>query len=109
VNLDQGPDGTVSFGPIARTGMYTVAWEGQASPIDVADGASVRRNVAVNLLDPYESDIGAVPRLAMAREEVQAQDERESDLTRKLWPYLLLGALGVMMLEWFIYNRKVAL
>ncbi|HVU65010.1 MAG TPA: hypothetical protein VHC70_13600, partial [Phycisphaerales bacterium] len=109
VNLEQGPDGTVSFGPIARTGMYTVAWEGQASPIDVADGASVRRNVAVNLLDPYESDIGAVPRLAMAREEVQAQDERESDLTRKLWPYLLLGALGVMMLEWFIYNRKVAL
>jgi hypothetical protein len=109
VNLEQGPDGTVSYGPIARTGMYTVEWQGQATPIDFADGATARRNVAVNLLDPYESDIGATPRLAMWTGDVQTQDERESDLTRKLWPYLLLGALAVMMLEWFIYNRKVAL
>lgn len=109
VNLEQAPDGTVSFGPIVKTGMYTVSWEGQATAIDVPDGAAARRRIAVNLLDPYESDIGATATLSLARDEVKSQTERESDLTRRLWPYLLLGALGVMMLEWFVYNRKVAL
>jgi hypothetical protein len=109
VNLEQAPDGTVSFGPIVRDGMYTVSWEGQATPLDEPDGATARRRIAVNLLDPYESDIGSVDRLSLARDEYQSQTERESDLTRRLWPYLLLGALGVMMFEWFIYNRKVAL
>ncbi len=28
---------------------------------------------------------------------------------RRLWPYLLLLALGIAMVEWFIYNRKVYL
>ncbi len=109
VSLEQAPDGTVSFGPIVKTGMYTVSWEGQATALDVPDGATARRRIAVNLLDPYESDIGATSTLSLARDEVQSQNEKESDLTRRLWPYLLLGALGVMMLEWFIYNRKVAL
>jgi hypothetical protein len=109
VNLEQAPDGTVSFGPIVKIGMYTVSWEGQATPIDEPDGATARRRIAVNLLDPYESDIGATNKLSLARDEVQSQTEKESDLTRRLWPYLLLGALGVMMFEWFIYNRKVSL
>lgn len=108
VKLETAPDGSVTYGPILRTGMYTVAWDGQATPIDVQDGGAARRRIAVNLLDPYESDIGAVGKLAMAREEITAQSDKESDLTRKLWPYLLLGALGVVMFEWFIYNRKVA-
>jgi hypothetical protein len=108
IKLDAAPDGSVAYGPVMRLGMYTVAWEGQATPIDVADGSTARRRIAANLLDPYESDLGTTPSLAMARGEIKGQRERESDLTRKLWPYLLLFTLGVVMFEWFVYNRKVA-
>ena len=102
-------DGSISYGPIEHTGMYSVSWTGQATPIDTADGATARRRIACNLLDPFESDVGTSPTLTIARDVIQAQTERESDLTRKLWPYLLLAALAVVMFEWFIYNRKVAL
>lgn len=109
VNLEPAPDGTVSYGPIAKTGFYTVRWSGQATATDVADGSSALRRVAANLLDASESDTGATKRLVMASEDVTAQTERETDQTRKLWPYLLLGCLAVVMFEWFIYNRKVAI
>lgn len=108
INLEPAPNGSVTYGPIAKTGMYRVSWEGQSTAIDVADGTTARRNIAANLLDPYESDIGTSPTLSIARQEIKAQGEKESDLTRKLWPYLLLVALGVVMFEWYIYNRKVA-
>ncbi len=108
IHLEAAPNGTVTYGPIGKAGMYSVTWEGQATPIDKADGTTARRSIAANLLDPYESDIGTAPTLSMARQEIVAQPEKESDLTRKLWPYLLLGALGVVMFEWYIYNRKVA-
>ena len=39
VKLETNPDGTVSFGPISNTGMCTVQWQGQATPIDQPDGA----------------------------------------------------------------------
>ncbi len=108
VKLETAPDGSVTYGPILKMGMYNVAWDGQATPIDVQDGGAARRRIAVNLLDPYESDIGAAAKLSLAKEEITTQADKESDLTRKLWPYLLLGALAVVMFEWYIYNRKVA-
>ena len=109
VPLETAPDGSVTYGPLLRMGMYNVAWDGQATPLDVQDGGAARRRIAVNLLDPYESDIGTAAKLPLANKEVSTQSDKESDLTRKLWPYLLLGALAVVMFEWFIYNRKVAL
>ncbi len=109
IHLETSPNGSVTYGPIGKIGMYQVSWEGQATPMDVADGTTARRNIAANLLDPYESDIGASPTLSIARQEIKTQTEKESDLTRKLWPYLLLVALAVVMFEWYIYNRKVAI
>lgn len=108
VALEAAPDGSVSFGPIFDRGLYSVRWNGQATPIDVTSGDIATRRIAANLLDPQESDVGAVGTLVMAREDVQSQ-RQDADLTRKLWPWLLLGALSVVMLEWYVYNRKVAL
>ena len=82
VNLEPAPNGSVTYGPITTTGMYVVSWEGQATATDQADGSTARRHIAVNLLDPYESDVGTVSTLSMAREEVKAQGSRRSDLAR---------------------------
>ncbi len=107
LDLEPGADGSVAFGPIARTGIYTVSWNGQATASDVVVDGRARRAIAANLLSPDESDIGTREKLALAREIVQAQTQKEVALTRKLWPWLLLGALGMVLFEWWVYNRKV--
>jgi hypothetical protein len=40
---------------------------------------------------------------------VTADPNAPSQTTRQLWPWLLLAAFVVMLLEWFVYNRKVQL
>jgi hypothetical protein len=106
-DLFPAADGSVNYA-ITQIGIYTVSWEGAGTPTDeVLEGGRVRRHVAANLLDPQESEIGTRPKLAMGREEVAGQTDASAKLSRKLWPWLLLAALAVIMLEWFVYNRKV--
>lgn len=106
VNLQPAADGTVAFGPLATSGVYTLEWTGQAGGGDVEVDGRIRRALAANLLDPAESDVGAEPELGLASRVVTAK-EGEQNVTRKLWPWFVLGALGVCMLEWYVYNRKV--
>lgn len=106
--IDAAPDGTVSYGPLERTGVYTLTWDGPAGSTDVLVNGAPVRPITVNLVDPAESDLGTRPSLAMAREVVDAEKDRTGLLTRRLWPYAILAALGVVMLEWWVYNRKVA-
>jgi hypothetical protein len=107
LTLEPGVDGSVAFGPIAKTGIYTISWQGQSTASDVTVDGRARRAVAANLLSPDESDIGTRKTLALAREIVQAQTQKEVALTRKLWPWLLMAALAFVMFEWWVYNRKV--
>lgn len=106
VTLQPAADGTVAFGPLAKSGVYTLEWVGQAAGGDVEVSGRIRRALAANLLDPAESDIGAATELGLASRVVAAK-EGEQNVTRKLWPWFVLGALGVCMLEWYVYNRKV--
>jgi hypothetical protein len=106
VALQPAQDGTVAFGPLVRSGVYTLEWTGQAVGGDVEVGGRIRRALAANLLDPGESEIGAAKELALASRVVAAKGG-EQNVTRKLWPWFVLGALGVCMVEWFVYNRKV--
>lgn len=107
LTLEPGADGSVAFGPIITSGIYTVSWRGQSTATDVEVDGRARRPIAANLLNPDESDIAAREKLALAREIVQAQTQKEVRLVRKLWPWLLMGALAMVMFEWWVYNRKV--
>ncbi len=100
-------DGRVAYGPLRRIGIYTLSWVGPASGADTLADGRARRAVAVNLLDAAESNIDARPALDLATETVAAQGRDETQAVRNLWPWLLLAALGIIMLEWFVYNRKV--
>ena len=109
--LAPASDGRISFGPIRRVGVHTLTWSdenssGDATPTDdLIEGRPARR-VAANLLDPFESDITPSESVALASEIVSAASQRESGVER-YWRYLLLVALAIIMLEWYIYNRKV--
>lgn len=109
-NLLPAPDGRVVFGPVLNSGVYMLSWQGQAGATDVEVGGRVRRPFAANLLDAAETDIPVTESLAIASKAATATADAAASRTRKdIWPWLLVGALVVMLLEWFIYNRKVHL
>lgn len=101
-------DGRVVFGPLKRVGLYRLRWSGPAGPTDAVSGGVVSRVYAANLLDQDESDVPAAPGIILASREVSAAQTKNDESVRRYWPYLLLAMLGVLMLEWWIYNRKVA-
>lgn len=112
VQADMGlpsSDGTVVFGPIQRSGVYQVSWAGAPGPTDAKVGERSIRPFAANLLDSAESNIAAATTVSLANTKVSADPNAASQTTRQLWPWLLLAAFIVMLLEWFVYNRKVQL
>lgn len=88
---------TFNFGRTDELGVYDVRYQGK----------SIQR-FAVNLFDSNESDIRAktTEAVKIGHTEVAAQSHWEP-ARRELWRMLLLAALGVLMLEWYIYNRRV--
>ncbi len=105
--LTPAADGRVVFGPVRESGIYEVTWEGPKLPTDaVVSGRNVRVFTA-NLLDSNESDVPSADTLVLASKTVTGASAGESKTDRKLWPWAVLAALAIVMLEWWIYNRKV--
>ncbi|MEM6551792.1 MAG: VWA domain-containing protein [Planctomycetota bacterium] len=60
----------------------------------------------VNLLDPLESDVrpaGAITVGAMAVEGTSG----EAVVQREVWPWLVWGALGLLLVEWVVYSWRM--
>ncbi|MGE0610139.1 MAG: VWA domain-containing protein [Pirellulales bacterium] len=72
-----------------------------------ADGKTINR-FAVNLFDPGESQIKPRPRLPVGGSDVQASAGYEP-ARREVWKALVLAGLAVLLLEWYIYNRRIYL
>lgn len=103
------PDGRIVYGPIRETGMYRVQWTGSAGASDVEDDGRIVRFYAANLLDSAESDAGTLTQVDLSNRVVSASNQGEIKRLKEWWVWLLIAALGVMMIEWWIYNRKVYL
>ncbi len=101
-------DGRVAFGPIRGVGVYRLRWTGAAGATDQRDGDRVTRHFAANLTDADESDVAAAPQITLGTQTAQAEQFGADEAVQRFWPYLLMLALGVLMVEWWIYNRKVA-
>ncbi|MCA9299497.1 MAG: BatA and WFA domain-containing protein [Phycisphaerales bacterium] len=104
--LVAGADGRVVFGPVRQTGIYELTWTGPAGLTDVDEGGRVRRVFASNMLDPRESTVNSRKEIATAS-SVVAASSTSGLVNRKLWPWFVLAALAIVMLEWWVYNRKV--
>jgi hypothetical protein len=84
----------IPFGATDRVGVYGVKWDG-----------AVQQRFAVNLLDAEESNIEPRATLQFGNEQVVAGQERSRP--REMWKWFAALALGVLMLEWYIYNRRI--
>ncbi|MBY0521839.1 MAG: VWA domain-containing protein [Gemmataceae bacterium] len=92
--LKRGSRSDFSFGGTDKVGIYHVAWEG-----------AIQRSFAVNLLDSEESNLEPRKTVQIGNEEVQVGKTR--GLPLELWRWFLLAVMGLLMLEWYIYNRRV--
>ncbi|MCC5822211.1 MAG: VWA domain-containing protein [Phycisphaerales bacterium] len=108
LDLEPGPDGRVVYGPIRHRGIYRLEWSGPPGEADIAEGSRYTRFYAANLLDGHESDTRAAEELGLSDRIVQARRDEGRGLM-ELWPWAVLLALGIMMLEWWVYNRRVTL
>jgi hypothetical protein len=59
----------------------------------------------VNLLDANESNIEPRTDIKIGSDEVAAGEERRQP--RELWKWLALAALGLLLVEWYVYNRRI--
>lgn len=101
-------DGRVVYGPIRDRGVYRLEWLGPGGEADLTEGDRSVRFYAANLLDPGESDITPAAELGLADRLVAARAAESSGLL-ELWPFVVLGALAIMMFEWWVYNRRVSI
>jgi hypothetical protein len=93
--IERAPGKRVQFSDTRETGVYLVEEAGQAP-----------RHFAVNLFDPAESNIEPRSEVQVGFDEVSGQANWEGGRL-ELWRPLLIAVLGVLCLEWYIYNRRI--
>ncbi len=109
VRVPRSPQGTFIYQDADKTGMYLARWE-----------PSGRLPFAVNLFDFRESDLA--PRGLVPDGTPEAMQEsykikigynpvtgtgKAPEVQKDIWWYFALLALGVLLVEWYIYNRRV--
>lgn len=107
--LDRTPQGAFMYNDAHSTGIYQAAWGDEGTYF-----------FAVNLFDPRESDLstrGMIPQ-GVQGEAVDAYKikigytavegtRRSIASLQNWWKPLAISVLVVLILEWFIYNRRI--
>lgn len=98
LGLTDEKQGKVNFTATGELGVY-----------EVCSGGKTIQQFVVNLFDSAESDIRPREKLDIGPMTVAAQASGWSPARREAWKWILLVGLGVLLVEWYIYNRRVYL
>jgi hypothetical protein len=71
-------------------------------------GREVSQRFAVNLFSSRESDLRPRKEIELGYEKIDGKSVTEP-ARKELWKWLLIFALGVLIFEWYVYNRRVYL
>jgi hypothetical protein len=89
----------LSFADTSVPGLYTVeAFKG--------DQSAQKATFAVNLFDAGESSIAPQASITLGNTVITQAVEAELG-QREYWPLLALGALLVLLIEWYAYHRRL--
>ncbi len=91
--LERGTRAAFSFGGTNELGVYEVTWGDET------------RKFAVNLFDTNESQIEPRPAVKIGEVQIEAGPSRKQP--RELWRWVVLAVLVFLLLEWWVYNRRV--
>lgn len=97
ITLRPRADNTYVFAGANQTGIYRV----ENDSAEVVD-----RLLAVNLLDPRESNLAVLPELELGYDSIAGTSE-EVPQRQEYWTWVILVAVVVLLVEWYIYNRRV--
>ena len=90
--------GAAVLPPFERVGLYKTDAKVQP-PYD---------RLGVNLLDASESDLRTVGVLNVSTQAGDATAQT-ANVRREVWRWFIWGALAVMLIEWFVYTRRMHL
>ena len=93
VKFERGTRPDVAFSGTDILGVYGAEWGDQS------------RRFAVNLFDADESNLAPQRQFKIGDTTITAGEARKQPL--ELWKYAIGFGLLVVMLEWWIYNRRV--
>jgi len=93
VNLQPETDNAI-FNDTDRVGVYEITGEG------------LSERFAVNLLDESESDIRPADKIEVAGQEIASSTIYEVS-NREIWRILVLAALALLAVEWWVYHRRI--
>jgi hypothetical protein len=96
VTIKRVPGRELAYSAPEDIGLYEVNW-GEPHPY----------RFVVNLFDANEGNIQPRDDVKIGEEEVNTRRE-PLRARRQLWPWLALAALGILALEWFLYQRRVS-
>ena len=91
--LERGNRSDFSFGDTGELGVYEAHW------------GTEHRRFAVNLFDPAESHLEPRDSIRIGAEKVQVGQVRKEP--RELWRWLVVAGLVGVMVEWWVYSRRV--
>jgi hypothetical protein len=105
----RSPQGTFVYSRAATTGVYLAQWEPNgllpfavnlfdARESDLAPRGLVPEGAPASMAESYKIKIGYNPVAGTQKPPVVRKD---------IWWYFALLVLGVLLVEWYIYNRRV--
>jgi hypothetical protein len=92
----RSPDGTFTYGRTGQLGVYNVTEGGTSEAV---------QRFAVNLFSRRESDIRP-GKFLIGHQDIEPVSGSEPARI-EIWKWLLLAALVVLLVEWYIYHRRV--
>ncbi len=106
----KGPDGAVTHTPVIdglatfyanRVGYYDLAAK-------TPDGKTLAQiELAANLSSTTESDIAPSTELTLGGKKLETPAAFAITRSQKLWIYLILLAMGLIIVEWVTYHRRI--
>ncbi len=92
----------MSWGPIRLTGPHVLSWT------DAVRGEQETRAYTVNLFSETEGNVRVVDALSFGEDRIAGRRAGDGRYTA-LWPYALLLCLVLLMVEWWVYHRKLTI
>ena len=97
IALQPRQDKSFIYSGAETTGIYEVTNQ---------DSDSLDQLLSVNLLDPRESNLAVRDELEIGYEEI-SKTTGSVPARKEYWTWVILAALIVLLVEWYIYNRRV--
>ncbi|HZZ30226.1 MAG TPA: VWA domain-containing protein [Pirellulales bacterium] len=102
------PQGLAETVPRSQGGGFHFNETGELGSYEVSAGKKLVQRFTVNLFDPLESNLATAKDESIHIGHVTVVGQAGYEPVRQeIWKWLAVAGLAVLLLEWYIYNRRV--